>query len=455
MKLKTICRSGLCVFCMMLLLCALAVNGSAAEKELTVEINGVEVDFTDAFPENHNNRNFLPFRAIFEALGAELYYDHKTYTGTAIRGDTIVEVLIGTNILTVSRDGGEKEIIEMDVASYSKNNRTYVPVGYMARALGFRAEWDQEHITIVLVDTETMLKEALDQYEYTLLEKSSAALERYNHGSWNVEGRIDYELTYGKTALVKAEAEYNGLVAENGKSQIFMSMDADYSVWHRARAAAQGMSLEAMGVDSDDLYPVMVSETRSDAVAGTNYLYVSKATGTLDNLPQKTWLTNVSTPAMSGMDLSTLLEEGSKLDAETIVRAAMAELDLTDCTTAVELAKTCAAEMAKALSDDAVVETEDGLMLSWRAVGVDNELLTLCDTNGNVTAVAWEQSTETNGVQTTTKTAVDKQGMVTYTALAENSGQTVYMAQSGIYTATKETPVTTLPKGVEAVSYSK
>ena len=137
---------------------------------------------------------------------------------------------------------------------------------------------------------------------------------------------MDYEVSYGETALVRATAEYEGLVAEDGKSQIFLDLDADYSVWYWAQAAAAGMSLEELGVGLDDLYPTMASEIRSDTAAGTNYFRVIRATGLSDVLPQGIWLTGSAVPAMEGMKLTSLPRVGDTLDAGSIVRAAMAEL---------------------------------------------------------------------------------------------------------------------------------
>ena len=158
------------------LLCGLTLSAAAGEKELSVQLNGEPVAFTDAYPENRNNRNFLPFRAVFDALGAEVSYNDYTHTATAVRGDTTVDVPIGTDKVIVTRNG-QREVLTMDVCSYVKGGRTYVPVRFMAQALGCLVEWDQANVTIILIDMEKLTEQAMEGRKYTLLDGSRALLE--------------------------------------------------------------------------------------------------------------------------------------------------------------------------------------------------------------------------------------------------------------------------------------
>ncbi|GBF34106.1 hypothetical protein DCCM_3218 [Desulfocucumis palustris] len=48
---------------------------------------------------------------------------------------------------TYTVDGREKEL---DVAPYAKNGRTYIPVRYLAQALGAKVQWDEESQTVWL-----------------------------------------------------------------------------------------------------------------------------------------------------------------------------------------------------------------------------------------------------------------------------------------------------------------
>ena len=49
-------------------------------KQLTVQLNGKNIRFTDTKPEKVNGRIMVPFRAIAEAFGAEVSYDSGAIT---------------------------------------------------------------------------------------------------------------------------------------------------------------------------------------------------------------------------------------------------------------------------------------------------------------------------------------------------------------------------------------
>lgn len=70
--------------CAALLTGLLGTGAFAAEagtaSAIGVELNGQAMTFTDAVPEADQGRTFLPFRAVFEALGAEVGYDNATKT---------------------------------------------------------------------------------------------------------------------------------------------------------------------------------------------------------------------------------------------------------------------------------------------------------------------------------------------------------------------------------------
>lgn len=125
--------------CAALLTGLLGTGAFAAEagtaSAIGVELNGQAMTFTDAVPEADQGRTFLPFRAVFEALGAEVGYDNATKTVSATRGDTTVSMVVGETQATVT-ENGVTTTLPMDVAAYAKNNRTYVPVRFAAPGAG-------------------------------------------------------------------------------------------------------------------------------------------------------------------------------------------------------------------------------------------------------------------------------------------------------------------------------
>ena len=51
---------------------ALAAEGDAG---ISVQLDGQTLTFSDAAPEARDGRTFLPVRAVFEAMGAQVSYD--------------------------------------------------------------------------------------------------------------------------------------------------------------------------------------------------------------------------------------------------------------------------------------------------------------------------------------------------------------------------------------------
>ena len=96
-------------------------------------VNNQVVAVEDAAPYVANDRTYVPFRALGEALGAEVVWDNDARTVTYTLGDTTVVMTIGEKTYTVN--GDERT---MDVAPEITNDRTYVPVRFVGEALGFK-----------------------------------------------------------------------------------------------------------------------------------------------------------------------------------------------------------------------------------------------------------------------------------------------------------------------------
>ena len=96
-------------------------------------INNTIVTVPDAAPYIANDRTYVPFRALGEALGAKVVWDNDARTVTYILGDTTIVMTIGDTTYTIN--GVEKS---MDVAPEITGDRTYVPVRFVAEGLGFK-----------------------------------------------------------------------------------------------------------------------------------------------------------------------------------------------------------------------------------------------------------------------------------------------------------------------------
>lgn len=441
MKRKLLNRVMTILLCVTVLLCGAVTGASAAESRLIVQLNGEVLKFTDAEPLNRYNRNFLPFRAVFEALGAEVDYYHPTRTAFAIRGDVRVDIPIGDDKIYITRNG-EVEVLQMDVETFTKNGRTYVPVRFVAQALGCLVEWDQKNLTVVIIDLERLTEQAMAEQEYTFLGESLAFLQQFECGNWAIEGTMDYEAAVNGEVMITAETEFHGLVAEGGKEQLFLSVMADYSPLYRKQADALGVRLEDLGVAEEEIYPFVEMEKRTDASAGTNYVYLSTAIGLRAGIPENKWLTGEDATGILGTELSMLQSAGTGLDVASEIRSAVEKLKLTDSTKAYKLARDRVYEIAQQFSDRSVISNLGVDTLTWEQEGVTHTMMASYEWTGDVSALVWKQESggEENG--SVTQMAADKNGTVIVTATVRSGSQTVTAEQSAVYRPTDVKPVT-------------
>ena len=91
-----------CLILMLLLLVCVPATALAAEGGIAVQLDGSNLNFTDATPVNENGRVYVPFRAVFEGMNATVDYAAETSTITATKGDTTVQFVIGNTDITVN-----------------------------------------------------------------------------------------------------------------------------------------------------------------------------------------------------------------------------------------------------------------------------------------------------------------------------------------------------------------
>ena len=108
--------------------------------DMTIRIDDNAVDFPDAKPFiDDNDRTQIPIRAVAEMLDSSVVWDGETETVkiTNKNGDIVI-LTIDSDIITVN---GEN--VKMDTTAIIKNERTYIPVRFVAEALGLMVKWSK------------------------------------------------------------------------------------------------------------------------------------------------------------------------------------------------------------------------------------------------------------------------------------------------------------------------
>lgn len=111
-------------------------------------VNGVEPKM-DVPPVIDNGRTLVPFRALAEALDAEVEWNAETKTVTVTKDGAKVVLTIDSMVATV--DGKE---YKLDVPAKVVKGRTVVPLRFLSQGLKAKVLWEQETQTAIVIDDE-------------------------------------------------------------------------------------------------------------------------------------------------------------------------------------------------------------------------------------------------------------------------------------------------------------
>jgi len=115
---------------------------SAQAGAVDVFVNDTEVLF-DSKPKIVSDRTMVPMRAVFEAMGAQVSWDDETNTATGTKNGITVSTTLGSDIMY--KNG---EPVKMDCAPFIENDRTYVPIRFIAQCFGALVSWTEELLRV-------------------------------------------------------------------------------------------------------------------------------------------------------------------------------------------------------------------------------------------------------------------------------------------------------------------
>ncbi len=104
--------------------------------KINVYVDGSQLKF-DTDPIIKNDSTLVGFRAILEALGAEVTWDGETRTVTALKDGTTIILTIDSDKALVN--GEEKQL---SIAPEIINNSTMIPVRFISEELDMDVEWN-------------------------------------------------------------------------------------------------------------------------------------------------------------------------------------------------------------------------------------------------------------------------------------------------------------------------
>ena len=434
-------------------------EAAPAAGTIAVQLNGQDLAFTDAAPQAKDGRTFLPFRAVFEAMGAEVSYDAAANQVSATRGGTTVAMTLGSTEATVTA-GGVTTPLTMDVAPYAADNRTYVPVRFAAQAFGCAVGWDQDDSTVILVDTARLLEEAKAGYTYTYLDKYLAYNEQFTTGNWAMDANFNASVGLLGMGPATVTGTMNGLTAGATQMEAAMNMKLDLQALLEGIAAMTDTASE-IDAESAALLDSLKNEgidleLRGDLGGGTVYLTMSGDALAAAGMTAGTWYSmDLSALYDSlGMDYTALVDASKTLDAQALLQSAMSGVTLTDQDADYAAIAALVDGAAKFLADQSF--TADGANATTTyTLSQDGADVTIGFTlvMENDAVVGYDLTVPAMTMDL--KTGMDAQNQMTATMALDAGGMlTLDLDLTGGYTATDKTPTLTPPEGASVIPYT-
>lgn len=150
------------VLVFMLLITSFAHANVVSTSTVTMLMDGKNVNFnvvqlklnnktiaTDVPPVIHNNRTLVPLRAIMENLAADVTWNGEKQQVLVKTTDKEITLNINSALALVN---GKQKALPDNVPAKLINNRTMVPIRFLAEEIGLDVNWDEKTRTVSLND---------------------------------------------------------------------------------------------------------------------------------------------------------------------------------------------------------------------------------------------------------------------------------------------------------------
>lgn len=430
--MKKLFRAMLCVAALTLMLCTSAM--AAGPTDLSIEYNGEPLTFTDAAPQIVNDRTYLPFRAVFTALGfadENITYANDTRTVAAVREDLEVSMVIGENKVTIVK-GGETTVLDTDVPAFIDPavSRTFVPVSFVAQAVGYRVAWNGETRTVFIDDVEGILAANTETYE--ILDKYLDYSRKFQEKNYKVEGAFTASMDMLGEAM-DMDGTYSMLMAGSTKFDFEMLMNMSGMVGSEDLSAAipEGIDLAMCGNMTTGEFYFKSDLLMSMMQTGVENLWFKMDLGTLmDSMAEMTGMTYADMMEMS-------LAMAENMDGKTMVEDTVYAMAQSDPSMS---AVDHLAMYNAMLGDSAFVKENGDYVNAFEMEGI--EMAMMFHTAGNKVdgyTITMSAKEDIAGMVMEVTMQDDKMEAV-FEILAEEEGMTMSMKMDGTYTATSKAP---------------
>lgn len=113
---------------------------------MIVNNENVNIDENGTAPVIANGRTLVPIRAVVESLGGNIEWNNDSRTITIIKGNTTIQLVIDEINAKVNNNN-----IALDITPVIINERTMLPLRFVAESLGADVEWDSKKRKITII----------------------------------------------------------------------------------------------------------------------------------------------------------------------------------------------------------------------------------------------------------------------------------------------------------------
>ena len=165
-----------------------------ANGEISVYLDNEKVQF-DVAPLLVNGRTMVPMRAIFEKLGAVVYWDNNARTAIAQKENTNVSISIDDTVLY--KDGIP---ITLDVPAQLNGGRTLVPLRAVSEAFECDVKWngDTKIVNISSKKENSMTQKAISELIAWISNNYNQSADIGYKNVWYVQHKSGYSITIGQ-----------------------------------------------------------------------------------------------------------------------------------------------------------------------------------------------------------------------------------------------------------------
>ena len=227
---------------------------------IRVQLNGDILDFTDANgnvanPKIINNRTMVPMRKIFEIFKAEVDWNEEAKRVVAKTDTKEITLTIGSETAEIKDlQTNQTNSMTLDQAPVISENRTLVPVRFIAEGLNKEVGWDNDQRAVIIIDEEALVSEL--QAEVPALQKLFA-LNIGDMGAYSSSSEI-----LGRLAYVDTESSKNETINLDGTANIVVdameNMEATIAFSATGSDGQIMSSLKQQNYDSFDAKLVLI-----------------------------------------------------------------------------------------------------------------------------------------------------------------------------------------------------